>query len=94
MGGGIPARLLASDGISSPTWLHPHSKGLEWQDGGRQGRWGALTSAPRPAPPGKISAPRPAPPGKISAPRPAPPSAPGLAWAPPSPVDPLTGGDS
>ena len=83
MGGGIPARLLASDGISSPTWLHPHSKGLEWQDGGRQGRWGALTSAPRPAPP-----------GKISAPRPAPPSAPGLAWAPPSPVDPLTGGDS
>ena len=83
MGGGIPARPLASDGISSPTWLHPHSKGLEWQDGGRQGRWGALTSAPRPAPP-----------GKISAPRPAPPSAPGLAWAPPSPVDPLTGGDS
>ena len=83
MGGGIPARLLASDGISSPTWLHPHSKGLEWQDGGRQGRWGALTSAQRPAPP-----------GKISAPRPAPPSAPGLAWAPPSPVDPLTGGDS
>ena len=44
-----------------------------------QGRWGALTSAPRPAPP-----------GKISAPRPAPPSAPGLAWASPSPVDPLT----
>ena len=40
---------------------------------------GALTSAPRPAPP-----------GKFSAPRPAPPSAPGLAWASPSPVDPLT----
>ena len=46
---------------------------------GWQGRWGALTSAPRPAPP-----------GKISAPRPAPPSAPGFARASPSPVDPLT----
>ena len=46
---------------------------------GWQGRWGALTSAPRPAPP-----------GKISAPRPAPPSAPGLARASPPPVDPLT----
>ena len=31
-------------------------------------RWGALTSAPRPAPPCEISAPRPAPPGEISAP--------------------------
>jgi hypothetical protein len=29
---------------------------------GLQGRWGALTSAPRPAPPGEIGAPRPAPP--------------------------------
>ena len=47
---------------------------------GWQGRWGALTSAPRPAPPGKISAPRPT----LGA------SAPGLAWASPSPVDPLT----
>ena len=37
-------------------------------DQGWQGRWGALTSAPRPSPP-----------GEISAPRPAPPSAPGLA---------------
>ena len=29
---------------------------------GWQGRWGALTSAPRPAPPSEIGAPRPAPP--------------------------------
>ena len=36
------------------------------------------------------SAPRPAPPGKISAPRPASPSAPGLACLSPPPVDPLT----
>ena len=50
--------------------LEPHGQG--WQ-----GRWGALTSAPRPAPP-----------SKISAPRPAPPSAPGLAWASPPPVTP------
>ena len=50
----------------------PLSQGWQW-------RWGALTSAPRPAPP-----------GKISAPRPAPPSAPGLARASPPPVDPLT----
>ena len=35
-----------------------------------QGRWVALTRAPRPAPP-----------DEIGAPRPAPPSAPGLAWA-------------
>ena len=43
----------------------------------RPGLAGALTSAPRPAPPGEISAPRPAPPG-----------APGLARASRSPVDP------
>ena len=34
---------------------------------GWQGRWGALTSAPRPAPPGKISAPRPTPPSAPAA---------------------------
>ena len=49
------------------------------QVAGLTGALGVLTSAPRPAPP-----------GKISAPRPAPPSGPGLAWASPSPVDPLT----
>ena len=64
------------DGLHSnqDTGQHGAAQGEGRQ--GWQGRWGALTSAPRQ--------------GKISAPRPAPPSAPGLAWASPSPVDPLT----
>jgi hypothetical protein len=36
---------------------------------GWQGRWGALTSAPRPAPPSEIGAPRPAPPSPPESPR-------------------------
>ena len=73
-GGGGTGPSACADAPPQPPSHQLQNKARQ-KEQGWQGRWGALTSAPRPVPP-----------GKISAPRPAPPSAPGLARAPRSPL--------